>query len=656
MPSDLTAFAAVTVLLLLPSGGVASDEAPASREPGLERTALAMDTTEAELRMFWEGKDLYVQSATRTVKPISRVAENVTVVTAKDIEDMNAHTLLEVLQRVTGVFVSWQGMDFGGEGLLHIQGSSETHVTVLLDGVPWNLTGRNAVTSTIPVRIVDRIEIVKGPASSAWGSALGGVVNIITKSAGDTALPRGALRGTYGQAASTDDSVELHGKGGPVGYYLFAGRQESRGLRFARAYDRDSAYAKAQLAVSRDVDVEVAVGYGNASHDAGRGGPAFPGFVATSGSAVGRAFFAAASLEDRITDALTLRASLYTLRQRFAITTNSADGAEFVQARDDDDTRTGASLKLAYARGMHTAALGADLVDAKLEEHAAVGPAFQAVGLAADRSASPREATRALFANDTIVFAPFSVTPGVRIDYSDVSGTFVSPSLGATCRLGERAIARASAARGFTRPDLGLSAGLGGILIPPNPSLRPEGVWSFQGGLESALAEYLWLKGTGYYHDMNDEIVFQRVLEPTPHREVRNDGHVTRYGFELEAETAPLHNVSLRAGSAYVRRRAGSEQPSTTDDYAFLVGAKYDDRSLMAQIAGTYVWWDIAPEDGARSQFIWDLNVRYRVRLSAGTTADVFLAVHNLFDGSYYSLLVFPNPRRWVEGGMAFKF
>lgn len=655
MRSDLTAIAAVTALLLLPAAGVASDEAAAPRERGLEHTTLAMDSTEAELRMFWEGRDLYVQSATRTVKPLSRVAENVTVVTAKDIEDMNAHTLLEVLDRVTGVFVSWQGMDFGSEGLLHIQGSSEAHVTVLLDGLPWNSTGRNAVTSTIPVRIVDRIEIVKGPASSAWGSALGGVVSIITKSAGDTTLPRGELKGTYGQAASTDDSVELRGKGGPVGYYLFAGRQESRGLRFARAYDRDSAYAKAQFAVARDVDVGVTFGYSNASHDGGSGA-GFPGLGATGWSTVGRAFFAAASLEDRITDALTLRASLHTLRRGFAITTTSADGVELVQARDEDDTTNGASLKLVYARGMHTAVLGADLVETRIEEHAAAGPAFQAVGLPANQAARPREGARALFVNDTIVFAPVSVTPGLRLDYSDVSGTFLSPSLGATCRLGEHAIARASAAKGFTRPDLSLSAGLGGILTPPNPSLRPESVWSFQGGLESALTEYVWLKGTGYYHEMSDAIVSQRVMEPTPHREIRNDGHVTRYGFELEAESAPLYDVSLRAGSAYVRRRAGSEQPSTTDDYSFLVGAKYDDRSLMAQIAGTYVWWDVTPDDGARSQFIWDLNVRYRLRVSDSTTADVFLAVHNLFDGAYYTLLVFPNPHRWVEGGMAFKF
>jgi len=42
---------------------------------------------------------------------------------------------------------------------------------VLLDGILWNsIAGGNAITDTIPIGIIDRIEIIKGPASSAWGS------------------------------------------------------------------------------------------------------------------------------------------------------------------------------------------------------------------------------------------------------------------------------------------------------------------------------------------------------------------------------------------------------------------------------------------------------------------------------------------------------
>ena len=48
-----------------------------------------------------------VVSPTRSPRPISQVAENMTIITAEDIKRMNAHTVAEVLNRVTGVFVSF---------------------------------------------------------------------------------------------------------------------------------------------------------------------------------------------------------------------------------------------------------------------------------------------------------------------------------------------------------------------------------------------------------------------------------------------------------------------------------------------------------------------------------------------------------------------
>jgi len=134
------------------------------------------------LRMFYREKDLVV-SPTRHPKPISQVAENITVVTAREIEEMNAHTVAEVLNRIPGLFINFnQGIEsFGSTSLIHIQGSEQRHVLVVVDGVRWNFLSEGAAeTNSIPVGIIERIEVIKGPASSAWGSSLGGVINIIT--------------------------------------------------------------------------------------------------------------------------------------------------------------------------------------------------------------------------------------------------------------------------------------------------------------------------------------------------------------------------------------------------------------------------------------------------------------------------------------------
>ena len=168
------------------------------------------------LEMFYKDKDLVV-SSTRHAKPISQVAENITVITARDIERMNAHTVAEVLNRVPGVFVNFT-QDFGAPSILQSQGSEDRHVLVLVDGVSWNFLADGAAqTASIPVGIIERIEIIKGPGSSVWGSSLGGVINIITKSAGTTESPSGTLSASWGEKNTQDYRGQVSGKAGPVG-------------------------------------------------------------------------------------------------------------------------------------------------------------------------------------------------------------------------------------------------------------------------------------------------------------------------------------------------------------------------------------------------------------------------------------------------------
>ena len=251
------------IFLLVPAVCSSSEDNKTSGVDETRSVVIAQSKEAVEdLLMFWEEKDLFVQTATRNDKPISQVAENMTVITAKDIEDMNAHTVAEVLNRVNGLFVDFAGQDFGSNALLYIQGSAERHVLVMFDGVMWNfMSSGNAETNSIPVKIIKRIEVIKGPASSAWGSSLGGVINIITKDAGDTAQPAGAISASIGENNTQDDSAELSGKAGEIRYYLFAGRRESDGLRGGRYIDDKSLYSKFSIPLSKDAKLGLSIGY-----------------------------------------------------------------------------------------------------------------------------------------------------------------------------------------------------------------------------------------------------------------------------------------------------------------------------------------------------------------------------------------------------------
>jgi vitamin B12 transporter len=142
--------------------------------------ALAEEEEEDALALYsgWQEEST---SASRSPKPLSQSPENITIVTARDIEIINAHTLADVLATIPGI----QTHVLGGPGsstYTYIQGASFPHTLVMLDGAPLNKISNFSDVGSVPARIIERIEIVKGSASSAWGPALGGVINVITKS------------------------------------------------------------------------------------------------------------------------------------------------------------------------------------------------------------------------------------------------------------------------------------------------------------------------------------------------------------------------------------------------------------------------------------------------------------------------------------------
>ena len=108
------------------------------------------------------------------------VPASVSVVTAEDMEQKNIMSVPEALQTLPGVYKS-QTL----QGGIQMRGFDSTDILVLVDGAQINFPYNNAVAwEMIPVENIERIELVRGAASSLYGGrAVGGVVNIITKDA-----------------------------------------------------------------------------------------------------------------------------------------------------------------------------------------------------------------------------------------------------------------------------------------------------------------------------------------------------------------------------------------------------------------------------------------------------------------------------------------
>lgn len=127
--------------------------------------------------------DNIVITATKTEADVRDLPANVSVITAEDIARANVKSVEDILRYQTGFAVK----DMGGMKATKVsmRGMSQNGVLVMVDGVSINngYTG-GANWSSVPVEMIERIEIVRGAGSALYGSnAMGGVVNIITKEA-----------------------------------------------------------------------------------------------------------------------------------------------------------------------------------------------------------------------------------------------------------------------------------------------------------------------------------------------------------------------------------------------------------------------------------------------------------------------------------------
>ncbi len=148
-----------------------------------------------------------IVTATRVPIEADRLAAAVTVIDREDIEALQVKSLPELLRGVAGIDVTVSG-GYGKTTGIRLRGTESHHVLVLIDGVRVGSATLGTVAfQHLQPALIERIEIVRGPRSSLWGSeALGGVIHIFTRR-GSGERPRFSLD----TAGGSYDSFEVTG-------------------------------------------------------------------------------------------------------------------------------------------------------------------------------------------------------------------------------------------------------------------------------------------------------------------------------------------------------------------------------------------------------------------------------------------------------------
>ena len=145
-----------------------------------------------------------IVTATRTAQTAESSLASVTVITRADIERQQARSIQDLLRGVPGVSISNSG-GAGKNTSVFMRGTESDHILVMIDNIKvGSATTGTTAFENIPIEQIERIEIVRGPRSSLYGSeAIGGVIHIFTRK-GDS----GGLKPNFGFGGGTYGTLE----------------------------------------------------------------------------------------------------------------------------------------------------------------------------------------------------------------------------------------------------------------------------------------------------------------------------------------------------------------------------------------------------------------------------------------------------------------
>lgn len=169
-----------------------------------------------------------IVTATRTARTVDETLASVTVITREEIERRQVQSAQEVLRGVPGLGIANTG-GLGKTTSVFLRGTESDHVLVLIDGIRvGSATLGTTQFQLIPIDQIERIEIVRGPRASLYGSeAIGGVIQIFTRKGG------GALRPQFRAGGGSHATYQLAGgiSGGDHGWFnLGASRIDTSGF------------------------------------------------------------------------------------------------------------------------------------------------------------------------------------------------------------------------------------------------------------------------------------------------------------------------------------------------------------------------------------------------------------------------------------------
>jgi len=189
--------------------------------------------SQQEKTPIYKGDELVI-TATRIEMPQREIGRSVSLITSWELEHQKKISISNILRDVSGLDITQNG-GIGQPSSVIIRGAKSEHTLVMIDGIETNdpiSPGRSFDFAHLIPDGVERIEIIKGPQSTLYGSdAIGGVINIISKKG--IKEPSILISGETGSYGSYRENIQTSGTSNNINYNLSLSRLDFKGFSAA---------------------------------------------------------------------------------------------------------------------------------------------------------------------------------------------------------------------------------------------------------------------------------------------------------------------------------------------------------------------------------------------------------------------------------------
>ncbi|MGQ9678659.1 MAG: TonB-dependent receptor plug domain-containing protein [bacterium] len=554
-----------------------------------------------------------VVTAERVPHHIRDLAASVSVVTGEELHSLGARSATDALSFLPGVFVQRTGQ-FGRTDIdIRGVGDKGTQIAVLIDGRPEKMAIFGCtITHTLPLNNVERIELVRGPLSTLYGSdALGGVVNIITRKA--TKPLDLSARLSYGSFQTVEARLSAGTRWHNGHTFISLAKDISKGHLPNSQYNGNDITIRAGYEPSPVLGLDFSGKYFTGVKHEPKRATDPETLVAQGWNQYNRGGL------DLTLELKQSIAGMVKLYRNF--------GEHQFDPKDgwhSTDYTNGALLHLhkrfefenLLQGGIELKMLGGTWIKSDTDKPSYARSQFD------------------IFLADEQTIGPLIATTGVRFAKDNISGSAIVPKFGLVGKLPSGTTIRGSVNKGFRFPPLNYTS----VFPPKNPDLKPELSWNYEIGINQEVASLFKLDLSGFI--LKGENLIEIAPNPTPPPPVRfqNKGSFLFKGLEASLEFN-YQFLSLR-GSATVNDFGihTKARPGVKLDAGVSIHPGPFSGTLLFHAVHRYYAEDSSKSPIPSFQTL-DINTRLRLVKQLHLTA----LVENIFDLNYQAFASLPG-------------